>query len=119
MRPIAFLPLAILAACAQAPTNQPASGAASDTAAPAQATPAPAVTPAEGGGQVAATAPVPPGYQVVVRNGQKYYCSDKPVLGSRLKSKATCLTQEQYEMARQDAKDKMREKQGQEVTWGQ
>ena len=134
MRPIAFLPLVILTACAQAPTNQPASGAASDTAethaaapaapaAPAattaQAAPAAGSQAAEGAAPQAEQRPTAPpsGYQVVVRNGQRYYCSDKPVLGSRLKSRQTCLTEEQYEMARQDAKDKMREKQGQDQTF--
>jgi hypothetical protein len=136
VRPIAFLPLVILTACAQAPTNQPASGAASDTAethaaapaapaapatASAQATPAADTVAAEGAAPQTEQRPSAPpvGYMVVIRNGQRFYCSDKPVLGSRLKSRQTCLTEEQYEMARQDAKDKMREKQGQENTWSQ
>lgn len=31
------------------------------------------------------------------------YCTDKPALGTRVKSRQTCLTQEQYELSRQDA----------------
>jgi glucan-binding YG repeat protein len=132
VRSVAVLPLIILSACAQAPANQPASGAASDTAEAARATEAAAATPPAAEPAQAADAQAkateqatdrpsgaPPGYQVVIRNGQRYYCSDKATLGSRLKSRAACLTEEQYEMARQDAKDKMREKQGQTNTWAQ
>ena len=52
----------------------------------------------------------PTGYHVVERNGIKYYCNDKPALGTRIKSRVACLTAEQYEVARQEAINTVREK---------
>jgi hypothetical protein len=59
------------------------------------------------------------GYHVIERNGIKYYCADKPALGTRIKSRVACLTAEQYEVARAEAIDTMREKQGQRQTFPQ
>jgi hypothetical protein len=59
----------------------------------------------------------PHGYHLVVRKGVPYYCSNEPALGTRVKSRKTCLTREQFEQARTDAQQKMREKQGQRQTW--
>jgi hypothetical protein len=132
-----LLPLSFalaLAACAQTPTQGPAAGAAADSsAAPAPAataaTAAPAAKPAEqvaatgaqgateaAGGAAARTA-TPTGYHVIEKNGQKFYCTDTPAMGTRIKSRTSCMSQEQFERSRQEAQDKMREKQGQRQTW--
>ena len=56
---------------------------------------------------------VPGGYHVVDRNGDKFYCTDAPQLGTRVKSRVQCVSQEQFERSQTEAQDKMREKQGQ------
>lgn len=134
-----LLPLSLalaLAACAQTPSHGPAAGATADSdAAPAPAAAsAPTENAAQPAEQVATTsaeagtaatsgsgAPplVPPGYHVIEKNGEKFYCTDTPALGTRIKSRTTCMTREQFERSRQEAQDKMREKQGQRQTWEQ
>jgi hypothetical protein len=116
LRPLLAAMIVMICGCAQTPAAAPPAASATTGASGAGAD-APASPVREVGAAGASGTTVPKDYHVVERNGIKYYCVDKPALGTRVKSRATCLTAEQYEVARQDAINTMREKQGQRQTF--
>jgi osmotically-inducible protein OsmY len=116
VRSLTSLLLFTLAGCAQTPAEAPATGTAGSNDTEKVATPATAQAGTISnvkGAQSAGSTGGPAGYHVIERNGTKYYCEDKPALGTRIKARTTCLTAEQYAREKQDAQDTMREKQGQ------
>jgi hypothetical protein len=48
------------------------------------------------------------GYYIVKENGARLYCRRDPVIGTRLRSKTTCLTTEQWRQAREAGKRTVR-----------
>jgi hypothetical protein len=108
--------LLVFCGCTQTPATDSPSASAPANSAGADA----AVSPVrEVGAAGAADSASPTGYHVIERNGIRYYCADKPALGTRIKSRVACLTAEQYEVAREEAIDTVREKQGQRQTYPQ
>lgn len=118
MRTLAFLLTVTVAGCAGAPADPPSTAAAVDKATSAAEQPAPAAAAgSESTSPVKGASAVGGGgtgrYHIIERDGVKFYCTDKPALGTRVKSRSTCMSEDQYLAAQQSAKDKMREKQGQ------
>ena len=125
--------LACFGCASQAPVDKPATPATPEPtaahAAPSTAATAATATPVAKATDAAAAADaasadsqvpnVPHGYHVIDRDGQKFYCTDTPALGTRIKSRVTCMSADQFARAQQEAKDKMREKQGQRLIQGQ
>jgi hypothetical protein len=50
------------------------------------------------------------GYQIEMKNGEKFYCKQQDTMGSRLNKKRVCRTPEQMKYMRENAQDQMREK---------
>lgn len=48
------------------------------------------------------------GYYIVKQNGARLYCRRDPMLGTRLRSKTTCLTQEEWRQAQETGKRTVR-----------
>jgi hypothetical protein len=125
VRSILGLVALLCVGCAsQTPAEKPAPaapGAAAADAKPAASaqlanSETPAVTAAAGSvssSGVKKAMAVPGGYHIVERNGEKFYCTDAPQLGTRVKSRVQCVSQEQFERSQTEAQDKMRERQGQ------
>jgi hypothetical protein len=115
LRPLLAAAILVICGCTQTPATAPPAASAS-TAANNTGADAP-VSPIREVGAAGVDPAGPTGYHVVERNGIKYYCADKQALGTRIKSRVACLTAEQYEVARQEAINTVREKQGQRQTF--
>lgn len=111
---VAFMALICFGCASQSPVDEPEVAGATAQIADANSAPA-STSPVRSAGGGAGANDVPHGYHLVDRDGQKFYCSDKPAFGTRVKSRVTCISAEQFEQARNDARDKMREKQGQRI----
>jgi hypothetical protein len=98
---------ALLAACSSTPP-QPASPA-PPPAAPAVHAVAPTDKPAEDKFATIDATNIAEaqkaGYKVVNENGQQLFCRRKPITGTRLKQKTTCLTAEQMREEANKARD--------------